>query len=48
VELFAKAPDQLTTIVHRHEETTSQMFDGRSAWFAGVTAVPAPRWHGET
>jgi hypothetical protein len=39
VEIFGKAPDQLTTIVHRKEGDNVFVFDGRNAWFAGVDAA---------
>lgn len=39
VELFAKGPNQLTTIVHRKEGNNTWVFDGRNAWFAGVDAA---------
>jgi hypothetical protein len=39
VELFARAPDQLTTVVHRKEGDNIWVFDGRTAWFAGVDAA---------
>jgi hypothetical protein len=41
VEIFARAPDQLTTIVHRKEGNNVWTFDGRNAWFAGVDS-PVP------
>lgn len=41
IEIFGRAPDQLTTIVHRKEGNNTWTFDGRNAWFAGVdSAVP--------
>ena len=41
VEIFARAPDQLATIVHRREGNNLWTFDGRNAWFAGVdSAIP--------
>ena len=41
VEMFGKAPDQVTTIVHRKEGNNIWVFDGRNAWFTGVdSAVP--------
>ena len=39
VELFGRAPDALTTIVHRREGDNVFVFDGNSAWFAGVDAA---------
>ena len=39
VEIFGRAPNQLTTIVHRREGDNIFVFDGTSAWFAGVDAV---------
>jgi hypothetical protein len=39
VEFFGQAPDQFTTIVHRKEGNNIWVFDGRSAWFAGVDAA---------
>ncbi|MBF8299675.1 MAG: hypothetical protein HW394_45 [Acidobacteria bacterium] len=39
VEIFGRAPDQLTTIVHRKEGNNIWVFDGRNAWFAGVDAA---------
>jgi hypothetical protein len=41
LEMFGKAPDQLTTIVHRKEGTNTWTFDGRNAWFAGVDSAVA-------
>jgi Photosynthetic reaction centre cytochrome C subunit len=43
VEMFAKAPDQLTTIVRRNEGSNTWTFDGRTAWFAGVDS-PVPNY----
>ena len=39
VEIFGRAPDQLTTIVHRKEGDNLWVSDGRSAWYAGVDAA---------
>jgi hypothetical protein len=39
VELFGRAPDAFTTIVHRKEGDNIFVFDGRTAWFAGVDAA---------
>ena len=39
VEIFGRAPEQLTTIVHRKEGENTWVFDGRNAWFAGVDAA---------
>jgi outer membrane lipoprotein-sorting protein len=39
VEFFARAPDQLATVVHRKEGDNIWVFDGRNAWFAGVDAA---------
>jgi len=39
VDIFARAPDQLTTVVHRKEGENIWVFDGRNAWFAGVDAA---------
>jgi len=41
LEMFGRAPDQLTTIVHRKEGTNTWTFDGRNAWFAGVDSAVA-------
>ena len=41
VELFGRAPNQFTTIVHRKEGDNVFVFNGMNAWFAGVDA-PAP------
>ena len=43
VEIFSRAPDQLTTVVHRREGDNSFVFDGSNAWFAGVDA-PVPNF----
>lgn len=41
IEIYVKAPNQLTTIVHRKEGVNNTVFDGKSAWFAGIdSAVP--------
>lgn len=39
VEIFGKAPDQLTTIVHRREGDNNWTFDGRNGWFTGVDSI---------
>ena len=39
VEIFGKAPNQLTTVVHRREGDNIFVFDGNNAWFAGVDAA---------
>ena len=39
VDIFARAPDQLRTVVHRKEGENIWVFDGRNAWFAGVDAA---------
>jgi hypothetical protein len=39
VEISAKAPDQMTTVVHRKEGNNTWVFDGRNAWFAGVDSA---------
>ena len=36
MEIYAKAPGQVTTIVHRKEGTNTWTYDGRNYWFAGV------------
>ena len=41
LEMFGRAPDQLTTIVHRKEGNNIWTFDGRTAWFAGVDSAVA-------
>jgi len=41
VEVFAKAPNQRTTIVHMPYGQNVRVFDGRNGWFAGPDA-PAP------
>jgi hypothetical protein len=41
VEIFARAPDQVATIVRRKEGNNFWTFDGRTAWFAGVDS-PIP------
>jgi hypothetical protein len=41
VDIFAKAPEQLTTIAHRTEGDSVWAFDGRNAWAVTVnSAVP--------
>jgi hypothetical protein len=39
VELFGRAPDQFTTVVHRKEGDNVFVFNGTNAWFAGVDAA---------
>jgi hypothetical protein len=39
VELFGRAPNQFTTIVHRKEGNNVFVFNGVNAWFAGVDAA---------
>ena len=39
VELFARAPNQFTTVVHRKEGDNVFVFNGTNAWFAGVDAA---------
>jgi len=39
VELFGRAPNQFTTIVHRKEGDNVFVFNGTNAWFAGVDAA---------
>jgi hypothetical protein len=39
VELFGRAPNQFTTIVHRKEGNNVFVFSGMNAWFAGVDAA---------
>ena len=39
VEIFGRAPNQLTTVVHRNEGDNIFVFDGGNAWFAGVDAA---------
>jgi photosynthetic reaction center cytochrome c subunit len=41
LEMFGRAPDQLTTIVHRKEGRNIWTFDGRNAWFAGIDSAVA-------
>jgi hypothetical protein len=43
VEMFARAPDQMTTVVRRNEGSNTWTFDGRTAWFAGVDS-PVPNY----
>ncbi len=38
VEITGKAPNQLRTIVRRHEGSNTWTFDGSNAWFAGIDA----------
>ena len=41
VEIYARAPDQLTTVAHRTEGESVWTFDGRTAWQATVnSAIP--------
>lgn len=43
IEVFAKAPSQLTTIVHTASGDTTTTYDGRSAWIAApATLTPVP------
>jgi hypothetical protein len=39
VELFGRAPDAFTTIVHRKEGNNIFVYDGRNAWFSGIDAA---------
>lgn len=39
VEIFARAPGQMTTVVERTEGENTFVFDGTNAWFAGVDAA---------
>jgi hypothetical protein len=39
VELFGRAPNQFTTVVHRKEGDNVFVFNGTNAWFAGVDAA---------
>jgi outer membrane lipoprotein-sorting protein len=39
VEIFARAPGQMTTVVERNEGNNTYVFDGTNAWFAGVDAA---------
>ena len=41
MEIFAKAPNQRTTVVHLDYGQNVRVFDGRSGWFAGPDS-PAP------
>ena len=41
VEVFAKAPNQRTTVVHLEYGQNVRVFDGRNGWFAGPDS-PAP------
>ena len=41
VEIFAKAPNQRTWIIHMFNGDSYRVFDGRSGWFAGPDS-PAP------
>jgi photosynthetic reaction center cytochrome c subunit len=44
-ELYAKAPNQLTTIVHQREGDLSRVFDGRAGFFMlPLTVVPVYPW----
>ncbi len=41
VEIYAKAPNQFTTVVHMDTGVSTRTFDGRTGWMAGPdTAVP--------
>jgi len=43
VEVFAKAPDQLATVVHKINGDRSSIYDGRQGWVAAPeTDVPVP------
>ncbi|MBI4886087.1 MAG: photosynthetic reaction center cytochrome c subunit [Acidobacteria bacterium] len=39
VDFFGKAPNQLTTVVHRREGNNTWVFDGGNFWYAGVDAA---------
>jgi len=39
MELFGRAPNQFTTVVHRKEGNNVFVFNGMNAWFAGVDAA---------
>jgi hypothetical protein len=39
VDLFGRAPNQFTTVVHRKEGDNVFVFNGMNAWFAGVDAA---------
>jgi hypothetical protein len=41
VDIFAKAPNQRTWIIHMADGDSNRVFDGRNAWFAGPDS-PAP------
>lgn len=41
LELYARAPNQLTTIVRREKGNNIRVFDGKNGWFAGVDS-PLP------
>jgi hypothetical protein len=43
VEIVGRAPDQISTVVTRHEGTNTWVFDGSNAWFAGVDS-PVPNY----
>jgi len=38
IEIFVKAPDQLTTVIHRETGDSITTFDGRSGWIASPAA----------
>ncbi len=42
VEIYAKAPNQYTTVVHMDEGNSVRTFDGRTGWMAGPD-TPVPR-----
>ena len=39
MELFGRAPNQFTTVVHRKEGNNVFVFNGVNAWFAGIDAA---------
>lgn len=39
VEIVTRAPAQMTTVVQRNEGNNTYVYDGTSAWFAGVDAA---------
>ena len=39
VEIFARAPGQMTTVIERTEGNNTYVFDGTNSWFAGVDAA---------
>jgi outer membrane lipoprotein-sorting protein len=43
IEIFAKAPNQLATVIHKFNGDRSTIYDGREAWFAAPeTDTPIP------